>query len=110
MMNEPRTFPEIENLLGELLKGELTPEQGARFVEILDGNTAALDEYLRLIFVTAFLRESQRHPAGDNQKMPQPPCGQMSPGADEGIAEPGAVAERWHTRIRRVGMRFLRAG
>jgi hypothetical protein len=103
-MTDPKIISEMEHLFGGLLKGELTPEQGARFAQLLDRDTATMDDYLRLIFVTAFLRESQT-------RLPQPLVLPTRPAAVHGTGGLRGITSRWRAGVfRRMRPRFLRAG
>jgi hypothetical protein len=64
-MNASNTFSGLEDLVAALLSGDSTAEQTTRLTHVLDNDPAALDEYLRLIFVSAYLRETRRFVAAE---------------------------------------------
>ena len=110
MIDIATTTSTIENLLANSLAGELTDEQSAQFTRLLDNDAQALDQYLRLIFVAAFLRESQRGLTGESEGTPQAICHNSPVDTSVCRSEICDFSPRWRGRIFKLGQRLLRAG
>jgi hypothetical protein len=109
MIDSSTTSPMIENLLAGLLAGELTDQQSAQFARLLATNAEALDQYLRLIFVTGLLHES-RQCSTDRSENTARTLGVTATDLTNHPEDIYGSSSRWRGQIFRLGRRLLRAG
>jgi hypothetical protein len=110
MIDIATTTSTIENLLANSLAGELTEEQSAQFTRLLDTNPEGLDQYLRLIFVAAFLHESQPCSTGERDPALRIVFDDAGSNISNDRKNTCIASARWGGRIFRLGQRLLRAG
>jgi hypothetical protein len=110
MIDTSTTSSTIENLLADLLAGELTDEQTAQFTRLLATNNEALDQYLRLIFVTGLLHESGRCLTEESGIAGKTHCDDAANATSNAGERTWDFALPWRGRMFKLGWRLLCAG
>jgi len=110
-MKTATTITSLENLVNDLLNGDLSAERSSQLIQSLNNDPMALDEYLRLILVTASLRELHPHRVGETEGI----AGRDNPHASFDVSNDYKIAYsppwRWRAGMfLRAGLRALRAG